>query len=184
MNNDKLGKSDPYVKVRYGKEEFRSQTISNNLNPKWNYVCSFDITEPKDDYIHINCYDDDFGKDNIQGCFSYHLGKAISEASGEPKWFDLIGCQSGSILISTSYRHIVLEDISTEKPMMEIEATPTAFKEAEKIVSGIVEKAEKVIYECEAQLQKDNNEPKESNQSITEEIDQPKASQTMTICIV
>merc|ERR1711879_581054 len=151
QNNDKFDQSDLYVKVRFCKEEFRSQTVSNNLNPKWNYTCDFDITEDIDDYIHINCYDDDYGRDNIQGSFSLPLHRAIHELTKEPKWFDLVGCQIGSILISTNYKPIVLEDISTEKPIMEVEATPSTFKEAEKIVSGIVEKAEKVINECESQ---------------------------------
>lgn len=33
------GKSDPYVIVTMGAQEFRSKTIDNTVNPKWDYWC-------------------------------------------------------------------------------------------------------------------------------------------------
>ena len=77
VNNDKIVKSDPYVKVRYVDEEFRSKTINNTLEPEWNFSCEFDILNLEEKYIHINVYDDDFGKDNIEGCYSLSVKEAI-----------------------------------------------------------------------------------------------------------
>lgn len=33
------GKSDPYAIVTVGAQQFRTQTIDNNVNPKWDYWC-------------------------------------------------------------------------------------------------------------------------------------------------
>lgn len=33
------GKSDPYAIINVGAQEFRTQTIDNNVNPKWDYWC-------------------------------------------------------------------------------------------------------------------------------------------------
>lgn len=33
------GKSDPYIIVTMGAQEFRSKTIDNTVNPKWDFWC-------------------------------------------------------------------------------------------------------------------------------------------------
>lgn len=33
------GKSDPYTIITVGSQEFRTQTIDNTVNPKWDYWC-------------------------------------------------------------------------------------------------------------------------------------------------
>lgn len=38
------GKSDPYVIVGMGAQEFRSQTINNTVNPKWDFWCEVSFT--------------------------------------------------------------------------------------------------------------------------------------------
>merc|ERR1711892_380775 len=159
VNNDKIGKSDPYVKVRYVDEEFRSKTINNTLEPEWNFSCEFDILNLEEKYIHINVYDDDFGKDNIEGCYSLFVKEAIFELVEKGKWYNLVGCKTGKVYISTKYTPVKMEDTSTEKPVRkdickdiseDIEADN--FEKAEKIVGDIVQKAEKVIGEVQAKL--------------------------------
>lgn len=34
-----MGKSDPYAIVTVGSQEFRTKTISNTINPKWDFHC-------------------------------------------------------------------------------------------------------------------------------------------------
>ena len=34
-----MGKSDPYAIVTVGSQEFRTKTISNTINPKWDFYC-------------------------------------------------------------------------------------------------------------------------------------------------
>lgn len=57
-------KSDPYVKVRVGKKEQRTETINNNLNPVWNAVFEFEVT-PLDDEIVFEVWTDNFVKDQM-----------------------------------------------------------------------------------------------------------------------
>jgi hypothetical protein len=33
------GKSDPYAIITVGAQEFRTQTINNTVNPKWDFWC-------------------------------------------------------------------------------------------------------------------------------------------------
>lgn len=33
------GKSDPYAIVHVGSQQFKTQTIDNTVNPKWDYWC-------------------------------------------------------------------------------------------------------------------------------------------------
>merc|ERR1711892_1262000 len=123
VNNDRIGKSDPYVKIRYSDVEFRSKTIQNTLEPEWNFSCKFDILNLEERYIHINVYDDDFGKDNIEGCYSLSLKEAMSDSAEEGCWYNLVGCKTGKVFICTSFTPIKMEDSSTVKPVQEAKTT-------------------------------------------------------------
>merc|ERR1711915_696688 len=37
VNKDFIGKSDPYVKIIFNKQEFQSKKVRNDLAPKWNF---------------------------------------------------------------------------------------------------------------------------------------------------
>lgn len=37
------GKSDPYAIINVGAQEFKTQIIDNNVNPKWDYWCEVRI---------------------------------------------------------------------------------------------------------------------------------------------
>ncbi|XP_019695734.1 extended synaptotagmin-2 isoform X2 [Harpegnathos saltator] len=39
------GKSDPYAVINVGAEEFRTKTIDNTVNPKWDFWCEFIVQE-------------------------------------------------------------------------------------------------------------------------------------------
>ena len=34
-----IGKSDPYAIITVGSQEFRTKTIYNTVNPKWDFYC-------------------------------------------------------------------------------------------------------------------------------------------------
>jgi len=34
-----MGKSDPYAIISVGSQEFRTKTINNTVNPKWDFYC-------------------------------------------------------------------------------------------------------------------------------------------------
>lgn len=37
------GKSDPYAVISVGAQEFRTQTINNSVDPKWDYWCEVSL---------------------------------------------------------------------------------------------------------------------------------------------
>merc|ERR1712106_818363 len=53
--------------------------------------------------IDIEVYDDDFGKDSSEGSYSLTLDEAINDLVVEGKWYNLEGCKTGKIFISTIY---------------------------------------------------------------------------------
>ena len=54
-----LGKSDPYCRVRVGKQEQRSNVISDNLSPTWHQDFEFICYEPQKDVLTIEVFDQD-----------------------------------------------------------------------------------------------------------------------------
>lgn len=43
-----MGKSDPYAIISVGSQEFRTKTINNTVNPKWDFYCEvYILTETK-----------------------------------------------------------------------------------------------------------------------------------------
>lgn len=38
------GKSDPYAIITLGAQQFRTQTIDNTVNPKWDYWCEVSLS--------------------------------------------------------------------------------------------------------------------------------------------
>lgn len=39
------GKSDPYAIVTVGAQQFRTHTIDNTVNPKWDYWCEVNYSK-------------------------------------------------------------------------------------------------------------------------------------------
>merc|ERR1711892_1473177 len=103
VNQDMLGKSDPYVKLKFRGQEFKSKTINNSLTPEWNFSTDLLISEVYDSYINIEVFDEDYGQDNFEGTVSILLSEAISKPKEEGEWYTLTGCSQGKILVSTVY---------------------------------------------------------------------------------
>lgn len=47
------GKSDPYAVITVGAQQFKTQTIDNTVNPKWDYWC--EVSRFGSDCISILC---------------------------------------------------------------------------------------------------------------------------------
>ena len=104
VNQDMLGKSDPYVKLKFRGQEFKSKTINNSLTPEWNFSTDLLISEVFDSFINnIEVFDEDYGQDNFEGTVSILLSEAISKPKEEGEWYTLNGCSQGKILVSTVY---------------------------------------------------------------------------------
>merc|ERR1711892_1109284 len=104
VNKDMIGKSDPYVKIKFGDQEFKSRKERNTLEPEWNFSANLIVTSSDENSdIVIEVFDDDFGKENFIGSYKFSIKHAIKETDKEAVWCDLVGCKSGKIFFSTIY---------------------------------------------------------------------------------
>merc|ERR1711962_1088843 len=121
VNKDKIGKSDPYVVVKFQDQQFRSSTVKNSLSPKWNFLSSFKVSSDEVDSIQFCVYDDDVHKaDEPLGSISVDIPDAISEAKN-PRWFDLKGCKTGKLAVSFEFIEKANEDEQKDTSTLETE---------------------------------------------------------------
>jgi len=73
------GKSDPYAIVTVGSQQFRTQTIDNTVNPKWDYWCEAIVQTEVGQYIDFHLFDKDEASDDES------LGRATVEVSNVVK---------------------------------------------------------------------------------------------------
>ncbi|KRK04554.1 uncharacterized protein Dyak_GE23497, isoform E [Drosophila yakuba] len=56
------GKSDPYAIINVGAQEFKTQIIDNNVNPKWDYWCEATVFIQMGQFVEIQLKDSDDSK--------------------------------------------------------------------------------------------------------------------------
>merc|ERR1711874_919792 len=104
VNKDIIGKSDPFLKIKFRDQELKSQKVRNSLEPEWNFSANLIISSSKENSdIVIEVYDDDFGKENFIGSYTFPLNQAILDTDKEASWNNLVGCKTGKISFSTFY---------------------------------------------------------------------------------
>jgi hypothetical protein len=107
VNQDFVGKSDPYVIIKYNGHVHRSHTICESLDPVWNFCIDLEVTDAESEIL-IEVYDDDYGRDNFEGGLTLKVADFLQHADHEPILYDLKGCKSGSLLVSSSYSSSVV----------------------------------------------------------------------------
>lgn len=103
INQEIMGKSDPYVMLKFRGQEFRSKTVRNTINPEWNFSTDLLITEVYDSNINIEVFDDDNGLDSCEGILTLSLTDAIKKSDEEGRWYSLTNCKHGRIFVSCIY---------------------------------------------------------------------------------
>ncbi|XAR51289.1 hypothetical protein NMG60_11005883 [Bertholletia excelsa] len=97
MVRDKFGKSDPYVKLQYGKVFRKTRSVQHTANPIWNQKFEFDEIEG-DEYLKIKCFTEEtFGDENI-GSARVNL-EGLIEGSVRDVWVPLEKVNSGELRI-------------------------------------------------------------------------------------
>ncbi|KZV45331.1 extended synaptotagmin-3-like [Dorcoceras hygrometricum] len=69
---EKMGKSDPYVKLHYGKATQRTRTVAHTSNPIWNQKFEFDELVGGE-YLKIKCYTEETFSDESIGSARVNL---------------------------------------------------------------------------------------------------------------
>eukprot|EP00092_Neocalanus_flemingeri_P001529 GFUD01001631.1.p1 GENE.GFUD01001631.1~~GFUD01001631.1.p1 ORF type:complete len:1483 (-),score=457.12 GFUD01001631.1:238-4536(-) len=168
VNQDMLGKSDPYVKLQFRGQEFRSKTINNSLAPEWNFSTDLLISEVYDSNIIIEVYDEDYGQDNFEGSLSLSLSDAINKPNQEGEWYTLSNCKQGKIFVSTIYTAMSSSQGSLKafaKPDIEISRPRSYSTSSSSSEEGLTQDQTKVLQQSSTDSSISNRKDK-SNQEI------------------
>merc|ERR1712179_29156 len=85
-------------------QELKSRKVRNTLEPEWNFSANLILSSPEENSdIVFEVIDDDYGKDDFIGSYSYSLKQAIKDTDKEATWHNLVGCKTGKISFSTIY---------------------------------------------------------------------------------
>merc|ERR1712123_223419 len=104
VNKDMIEKSDPFLKIKFRDQELKSRKVRNSLEPEWNFSANLIISSSNENSdIVLEVYDDDFGKENFIGSYTFSLKQAIKDTDKEAVWYDLVGCKTGKVSFSTFY---------------------------------------------------------------------------------
>lgn len=97
-----LGKSDPYVNIIVGNREFRTSTIANTVNPKWNFICETPVFFSTQS-IDLEVMDEDQGsKDDFLGKASFQL-ETIMKDGVIDAWINLKETKTGRIHVKVTW---------------------------------------------------------------------------------
>merc|ERR1711934_603888 len=99
-NKDILGKSDPYIHVRFGSKEARSSTVDNTLNPEWQFHTEFVTDDTSPSSVEIKIFDDDFGKSDPPGKLTLDLEGFTKGAQIQHEWLPLDDAVTGEVQVS------------------------------------------------------------------------------------
>eukprot|EP01018_Ginkgo_biloba_P027009 Gb_21359 [translate_table: standard] len=92
---DRSGKSDPYIKLQYGKNIRKTRTIPQDLNPIWGQV--FEFNEIGDgEYLKIKCYNADILGDESIGSARVNL-EGLEEGITKDVWVPLEKVTTGEV---------------------------------------------------------------------------------------
>lgn len=75
--------SDPFVKIKYGNQKFRTKTLKKNLQPQWNETFQF-VNIPIGAVLELKVMDEDFTSDDQMGQSEIDLRAQQAAAKGLP----------------------------------------------------------------------------------------------------
>lgn len=94
---DVTGKSDPYVILKVGAQEFKTPVIKRDLNPQWDHYCEFIILDPMAQQLFFKMFDqDEFNEDDFMGSGAVEIYDAIKPGKTD-RWFPLEHAKHGKL---------------------------------------------------------------------------------------
>ncbi|NXQ57735.1 ESYT3 protein, partial [Anthoscopus minutus] len=100
------GKSDPYALLRVGTVQYRSKTVSRDLNPIWNETFEFVIHEVPGQDLEVDLYDEDPDKDDFMGSLVIGLVDVMNDRTVD-EWFPLSKTTSGHLHLKLEWLSLV-----------------------------------------------------------------------------
>ena len=118
-NKGFIGKSDPYVLVKYADQEFKSQTVNNSQNPEWDFAVDIRVNQESTEKISIVLMDKDIMTDDFIGSVDLDPNDMVSQGIKKNQCVDLEKCKSGKLYFSFA-RDDNIPSLSTMKGTTEI----------------------------------------------------------------
>ncbi|NXW75106.1 ESYT3 protein, partial [Hirundo rustica] len=100
------GKSDPYALLRVGPVQYRSKTVSRDLNPIWNETFEFVVHEVPGQDLEVDLYDEDPDKDDFMGSLLIGLVDVMNDRTVD-EWFPLSKTTSGHLHLKLEWLSLV-----------------------------------------------------------------------------
>ncbi|XP_054134001.1 extended synaptotagmin-3 isoform X1 [Melozone crissalis] len=100
------GKSDPYALLRVGTVQYRSKTVSRDLNPIWNETFEFVVHEVPGQDLEVDLYDEDPDKDDFMGSLLISLVDVMNDRTVD-EWFPLSKTTSGHLHLKLEWLSLV-----------------------------------------------------------------------------
>uniref|UniRef100_A0A0P5KR21 Extended synaptotagmin-2-B n=1 Tax=Daphnia magna TaxID=35525 RepID=A0A0P5KR21_9CRUS len=99
-----IGKSDPYAIVTVGSQEFRTKTIYNTVNPKWDFYCEFVVHEGRSQLCFLRIFDRDetTGDDDSLGKATVDI-YSVAKVGKKDMWVTLEDVKSGMIHLELTW---------------------------------------------------------------------------------
>merc|ERR1719244_634404 len=117
VDKDKMGKSDPYVIVRYGGQKNKSEHVKSCLDPDFEFSTGYVIEEDGEPMVLLEVKDHDtIGKNESLGTTCIDLRQAMAEPGGllERIWLPLQGVPRGRLEVSLQFDGETEEQITED----------------------------------------------------------------------
>ena len=100
------------VQISYGQQKFKTPTVKNSQEPKWDYELELDVPENHLTEVKFEVFD----SDKSLGTVSVPISElaALNDAQGQ--WYSLSGVKSGKILLSADFTESDSQDTQNGDP--------------------------------------------------------------------
>ncbi|XP_023302650.2 extended synaptotagmin-2 isoform X2 [Lucilia cuprina] len=113
------GKSDPYAIINVGSQEFKTQIIDNNVNPKWDYWCEAKIFVEMGQTVEFSLFDaDDSKKDEPLGRASIEIINAVKRGVVDT-WLTLEDAKHGLLHVRLQWYKLTADPSDLQAALLE-----------------------------------------------------------------
>nr|ABY21755.1 RE26910p [Drosophila melanogaster] len=113
------GKSDPYAIINVGAQEFKTQIIDSNVNPKWDYWCEATVFIEMGQFVEIQLKDsDDSKKDENLGRASIDIASVIKKGVVD-SWLTLEDAKHGLLHVRLQWYKLTADPNDLQQILLE-----------------------------------------------------------------
>ncbi|XP_073836459.1 extended synaptotagmin-like protein 2 isoform X5 [Musca autumnalis] len=113
------GKSDPYAIINVGSQEFKTQIIDNNVNPKWDFWCEAKIFAEMGQFVEFELFDaDETGKDEALGRASVEIINAVKRGVVDT-WLTLENAKHGMLHVRLQWYKLTANPLDLQSALAE-----------------------------------------------------------------